>query len=221
VSGKLLVPIVEGPGDVEAVPVLLRRVLVEKGRFDLGVAKPVRCPRSALRREEKWLTAVRYACMTPGCAAIIALWDADDDCPKHLGPALVTRGVDAAAGTPFAAILAHREYEAWFLGSLESLRGVRGILPTAQTQLDPEAIRGAKECLAREMGGGKYRERDDQPALTARFDLHLARANCPSFDKFLRDVDGLLARLGAPQPDPRGNELVSGEKPLTAPLESA
>jgi len=36
---------------------------------------------------------------------------------------------------------------------------------------------------------------DDQPKLADQFDLDRAREQCPSFDKFVRDVEAMIARL--------------------------
>ncbi len=41
----VLVPIVEGYSEVESIPVLLRRLLAEWGRYEVAVAKPVRVSR--------------------------------------------------------------------------------------------------------------------------------------------------------------------------------
>jgi len=57
-------------------------------------------------------------------------------------------------------------------------------------------IRDAKGYLTRQMAGKRtYVEVDDQPALAEKFDLPLARQRCPSFDKFVRDVEMLLTNL--------------------------
>ncbi|MBM4466711.1 MAG: DUF4276 family protein [Chloroflexi bacterium] len=96
----------------------------------------------------------------------------------------------------YSDVLAKSEFEAWFLGSLESLRGVRGLAEAAVSPERPEDIRDAKGYLSRQMTGGRtYVEVDDQPALADRFDLQLARQRCPSFDKFIRDVESLVAAL--------------------------
>jgi hypothetical protein len=42
------------------------------------------------------------------------------------------------------------------------------------------------------IGGRTYVEVDDQPALAEKFDLALTRQRCPSFDKFVRDVQMIL-----------------------------
>jgi hypothetical protein len=58
----------------------------------------------------------------------------------------------------------------------------------------PEEIRDAKGYLTRQMHGGRtYVEVDDQPALTEKFDLQLARQRCPSFDKLVRAFETLLS----------------------------
>ena len=95
-----------------------------------------------------------------------------------------------------AVVFAKSEFEAWFLGSLESLRGVRGLAETSVPPEKPEEIHDAKGYLTRQMMGERtYIEVDDQPALAAEFDLQLARQRCPSFDKFIRDVETLLTKL--------------------------
>ena len=61
---------------------------------------------------------------------------------------------------------------------------------------NPEEIRDAKGYLTRQMIDSRtYVEVDDQPAFADRFDLQLARQHCPSFDKFVRDVEMLLKTM--------------------------
>jgi hypothetical protein len=64
----------------------------------------------------------------PGVAAVIVILDADDDCPAELGGLLLNRSV-TATDKPVGVVLAKREFEAWFLGAKESLRGKRGTEP--------------------------------------------------------------------------------------------
>lgn len=60
---RCIVPIVEGPGDVEAAPVLLRKILFEHlGSHDIAVAKPKKAGgRSALDRAGGVEKFVEYA----------------------------------------------------------------------------------------------------------------------------------------------------------------
>jgi len=190
----VLVPIVEGHAEVEALPVLMRRLLAEFDRYEIGIARPVRVKRYQIVRPGELERACELARRRPeGCDAILLLLDADDDCPKEIAPGLVARARNSSAGLPVAVVLAKSEFEAWFVGSLESLRGVRGIEETAISPQHTEDIRDAKGYLSRQMTHGRrYVEVDDQPAMAQSFDLTLARQSCPSFDKFVRDVQGVL-----------------------------
>ena len=61
---------------------------------------------------------------------------------------------------------------------------------------DPEAIRGAKEWIARHMTqGNTYSETLDQPALTALFDPIQAAARSDSFAKCHREITSLILQL--------------------------
>ena len=44
-GSDVLVPIVEGHAEVEAVPVLMRRLLAESGQYEVEIARPVRVKR--------------------------------------------------------------------------------------------------------------------------------------------------------------------------------
>ena len=79
-------PIVEGYGEVEAVPVLLRRLVVAANAYPLGVNPPIRRPRTDLVSEDGVRRAVRLARKQPDCAAILIMVDSDDDCPKTFAP---------------------------------------------------------------------------------------------------------------------------------------
>ncbi|MCK5327544.1 MAG: hypothetical protein KAR36_02990 [Candidatus Latescibacteria bacterium] len=83
---------------------------------------------------------------------------------------------------------------------VRSRSGAGGILVLLDADDDcppqnPEMIRGAKERLTKNMQGQRYMEVDDQPALAARMDLELAKARCPSFEKFLRGVHFLISEM--------------------------
>jgi len=194
-SRFVIVPIVEGQSEVMAVPVLLRRLLSERQRYDVMVARPVRVHRSSVVKEGEIERAVVLARRNrEGCDAVMVLLDADDDCPAELGPELLKWLKKAHGDLSAAVVLAKREFEGWFLSSLESLRGVRGIASDASSPPNPEEIRGAKERLSTYMVRRRnYLETTDQPALAAQFDLNLARQRCPSFEKFMRDFERLIS----------------------------
>lgn len=189
-----IVPIVEGHGEVEAVPVLIRRLAQVIGKYPVDIGTPIRVRRDKLLKPEELERALGLAAQKAGPEGrILILIDADDACPAELGPQLVRRALQARADRMIGVVLAKHEFEAWFLAAAESLRDFR-LLPTdLAAPPAPEDIQGAKEWLSARMSGtGGYRETVDQPALTARFDLEKART-APSFDKCYRELTRLLA----------------------------
>ena len=200
-------PIVEGHGDVAAVPVLLRRLIAQSGAFDLGVGRPILWKHHHLLRQDSLKKAVRLAKMQGDCAAILVLFEDEDDCPKTLGPKLSDWVRNEAGEVPCAVVLAHREYETWFLAAIESLRGRRGIRLDAEAPPDPEAIRGAKEAIGRQMQKGyTYMETTDQPALSDSLDFREAYSRSRSFRHLVTAFGKLLDGLGKkPQEWPPSN----------------
>ncbi len=189
-----IIPIVEGHGEVAAVPVLLRRIAQALNVFDVQVGKPIRCPRHKLVKPDELERVIELAALKGGNEGrVLLLVDADDDCPAHLGPELLQRATEVRAGISIGVVLAKREFEAWFLGSLESLRNTYGIRAGKELRRDPEDIPGAKEHLGKLLGI-PYSEVIEQPAMAAQFDMDVARENCPSFDKCWRMVQTLLGR---------------------------
>ncbi len=193
----MLQPIVEGWGEVTAVPVLLRRFSAEAGAFGVRIGMPIRRKRSELVREDPVRHAVRLARLRPGCSSILILFDSDNDCPKELAPTIEMWAAAEAGGIPCAVVMAHREYEAWFLATMVSLRGKRGIREDAEPHPEPEAPRGAKGQLEARMGrGASYSPTADQAALTAEFDLATAYARCRSFRRMTSAFGALLTTSG-------------------------
>ncbi|MEW6666150.1 MAG: DUF4276 family protein [Thermodesulfobacteriota bacterium] len=191
-----LVPIVEGQGEVEAVPVLLRRILSEMAVYDVAITRPFRVKRNRVVREGEIERAIRLAISDRSqVGGVLVILDADDDCPAALGPDLLKRCRAVVPSLPVAVVLAHREFESWFLGAKESLRGRRGIRDDAVNPDNPETIRGAKECLTQNMNDSRYLPTDDQPAFAEDMDLGMARENCPSFEKLARDVASLIDKM--------------------------
>jgi len=186
--------IVEGHGEVEALPIVLRRVLAELPATSVfRVLKPIRQPRDKLIKANELEKAVDLASRRISRrGGILVVLDSEGEVPCQFGPLLLARAKAAAGGIPTRVVLANREWECWYLASIASLAGRRGLRPDAEAPANPEAIRGAKEWLTRHMQPGEtYSETRDQPAFAALFDLDAART-LPSFSKFCRDVKGLL-----------------------------
>ena len=192
---RVIVPIVEGYAEVASVPILLRQILKREAAYSVQVAKPFRVKRNRIVKEGELERTIQQALRSRlNAGGILVLMDADDDCPAQLGPKLLAR-CRAVTPLPVAVVLAMREFEGWFLGAKESLRGIRGIRLDATAPQNPESIRGAKERLTKNMQGQRYMGVDDQPALAAQMDLELAKDRCPSFEKFLRGVNFLISEM--------------------------
>ena len=188
-----VVAIVEGHGEAEAVPLLIRRIGQEVSPLSTpDVVKPIRVPRGRMLKAGELDRYVRLAAIRVGAEGrILVLLDANGDCPAELRTTILDRVRAVRSDLPIEVVLANREYESWFIAAVDSLRGVRGITNDTDVPEDPESIQGAKEWLRSKMSGS-YRPTADQAALTARFDLEVARRRAPSFDKMWRAVSALL-----------------------------
>lgn len=184
-----IVPIVEGHGEVASVPILLRRLIAE---FDLGVpleiGRPIRQSRGTLIKAEGVERAVGLAILEMGeTGAIFILLDSEGDCPRDLADSLLARSQNTRADNRISVVLAHREFEAWFLASASSLRGSCGLPDDIEDHPEPESVQDCKGWLERYMPvTSKYSETRVQPAFTAQFNFDLAR-NSRSFQKLRKE----------------------------------
>lgn len=196
-----LQPIVEGHGEVDAAPVLLRRLSNEAEQYQLKVLSGIRASRTQLANSQGLAKALQTA-QRSGCDAILVLIDADDDCPAVLAPKITEWAEEASAGIPCVTVMAHREFEAWFLASIEPLRGQRGIRDDAESHPDPEQPRDAKRALKNRMIPGRgYSETTDQAAFAAKFSMPDAYSKCRSFRKFVKAFGDLMEAAGEPLAD--------------------
>ena len=186
--------IVEGDGEVEAVPVLIRRIGLEVSPLSPPtILRPIRVRCQRILKEGELERYVGLAAARAGDGGgILILLDANGDCPAETGPLVQQRARAAGPGCRIEAVLAKCEYETWLIAAAESAAGARGILPDVSAPMAPELVRGAKEWLRNRMRGSSYRPTADQAALTARFDMALARRRSPSFDKMWRATAALL-----------------------------
>jgi hypothetical protein len=216
-------PVVEGHAEVAAVPVLLRRQRDAAPAYEIDINPPIRKKRGELVDESQLRKAVRLALKQEACGAILVLFDSDDDAPCELGPQIQAWAQDEAGQTPCAVVLAHREYEAWFLAAIESLRGLRGVRAEAESHPDPEAPRGAKGQLEQRLADGRsYSETTDQAAFTAKFDMAQTYRRCRSFRRMVRAFGLLVAGMGMPpanwpppawEENPHVGPVVQGDNP--------
>lgn len=182
----------QGTGD-PAVNVLIVRVLQAVGCYDLFPARRPWRLRSCgdFFKEDILENTIRALRQYEDCAAVLVLVDMDDGCPGEEGPRL-SRRIARMGNLPFSVLVvcAHREYEAWFLASLESIH------PDHNYPGNPEDRRDAKGWLARQFG---YRAVRDQASYTQGLDIVLARTRSRSF-QHLYDAFARLERIGRDGP---------------------
>ena len=193
-----IVPIVEGQGDVSAAPELIRRVLFEHLlEYHFRVAKPKRLKRN--RIDSDLPKTLQYAAQEPDAGAIIVIVDSDEDCARKLAEQISQIARDRNIGLPVAAVCPTTEYEAWFIASIDSIKGKdiggRGakIDEAANCPEGFEKISGPKEWLSGLMPYNmRYKPTQDQALLTMMIDLQLAKARSRSFRRLCHAVKELV-----------------------------
>lgn len=192
-----VVSIVEGHGEVAALPVLLRRIGSWRSpELYIDIQPPIRVHRDRfLNRPEEFARHLILAGNKCGDGGwILIVLDADDDCPAKFGPNILARAQAVLPHRDISVVLANREFEAWFIGAAESLQGHRGLsIDKADLCIDAESPRDAKGWLRERMVGRAYGETTDQPAFAAKMDLAGAFENCRSFRKLCSDWDARCA----------------------------
>lgn len=188
---KHIVSIVEGDGEVDAFPVLLRRLAAWlTPELQLNIAYPIRVRRDRfLNREDEFARQLQLAgSKCNGNGLVIVLLDADDDCPVQKAHEIRQRAHNIIPHQAMSVVLANREYEAWFIAAALSLHGQRGFDSGNDHPAEPDGVRGAKEWISRRMPPGKkYYEKADQPAFSQRMDLQQAFEGSRSFRKLCKE----------------------------------
>jgi hypothetical protein len=216
---KRLVIFVEGKGDVAAVPALAQRVVNEICAQDAFFVdhEPfrVRSVATLVKNDcfdwHRWLNAAGKTRKNFG--AVLLTLDGDLDvvpqkwtpyvdrfgsckfCSYHVAAMLGEHSRVVRAGDQFslASVFAMKEFEAWLLAGVESLRGKplaegRGKVPldAACSAIDLESFRDAKGRLRQVIP--EYDQSLDQRVLVREVDLELVRDRCRSFRRFIAAI---------------------------------
>jgi len=184
--------IVEGHGEVAALPELLRRLQDWRppGRYAQAL-QPIRVHRDRfLNREDEFRRQLLLASAKSGDQGwVLVVLDADDDCPATLAANVCQRAAQHLPHRRVSVVIANREFEAWFIAAARSLDGRRGFRCPEGQLTDAESPRDAKGWLGRNMLGASYSEVLDQPAFAAVFDMQQAFDNSRSFRKLCKEWD--------------------------------
>ena len=188
--------IVEGQGEEEAPPKLIYNVAAAIGGEVRPIVRPpFRVQRDALKNRPGALEEYAAKAFREGgpTARLIILLDAEDDPPEALTQYLLQRVPSHLPLERVSVSIANREYEAWFIASLETIAGIAGISGSVSVPQNVEGIRGAKEWLSRHMpDGSPYKPTLHQAELTSAIDINRARQRSQSFNRFCREVERLL-----------------------------
>ena len=191
-----IVPVVEGEGEVKAVPVLLRRMIALVEAFEsIQVGRPIRKPRNQLTKREGIVEVLKLA-RIQGADSVLCLFDSDGECPVDLAERLLNWAREEAADLDCHVVVAHQEYEAWFLASIPSLRAHAAMRDDAECHPNPEGRHGAKEQLHSRMQiGSSYSPTAHQAAFSDTFDMASAYAHCRSFRKLTSAFGRILSMV--------------------------
>ncbi|MFJ6623631.1 DUF4276 family protein [Kitasatospora sp. NPDC091335] len=193
----MIAPIVEGHGEVKAVRDLITRIAMEYCGAWVEVAQPFKLDSNKMRKPDELARALRVqAARVPSRGGVLVLRDGDDkdvDCPVALARSLAP--APELVGVPVEIVIAHHEYEAWFLASMESLRGHSAVRDDAVSPSEPEAKRDAKRQLEGLMNES-YKETLHQAKFSALVDLRAAAVSSRSFRRMVHAVESLVGGLG-------------------------
>jgi len=179
--------IVEGDGDVLAVPVLVRRIFSAHGVFDASVANPVQGRGDLPKVRRRFSDFFQAAALEQHPVLCVLDFDCED-CVDVLAEEENFRRMAEAIlpGYPFQACFMVKEYETLFLSDPVTTRDV---LPKVRAGYefpqDPESVRDAKGALsAAQEKGWSYKPTVHQAKLSAQVDLGVLRENSPSYRRF-------------------------------------
>lgn len=186
--------IVEGHGDVASFPDLAGKIAGWLG-IACYVVNPIRCGGwTRLKRPNGLETLVRLAATRPGCERIVIAVDLDDGCPVQEFANILQRKVqiEQQVQKSIEICFVVREFEAWFLASLDSLAA--GIPEYGWIETEPvdghHTLRDAKGRL-RSCMTSEYGEATDQGVLVRGIDPPTLYERDRSFRRLVRALSGL------------------------------
>lgn len=178
--------VVEGYGDVKAVPALVARTGLLLGS-PMIASNPIRAGEwKSLRAAGEFERYLELAARR-GWDRILVLLDLEDLCCKTEAEAALARVKAWAAGRPIVVhvVFFVQEYESIFLACIDDIVGDE----TVKVE-DPESYRDAKGQLKR-LTGRRYKETQDQEAYSKTIALNNLAKRSRSFRKLLKELSGM------------------------------
>lgn len=189
-----LVVIVEGHGEIQAAPILIRNILHHHqyyGPLEILPQRRKGMPGAVRDFENNFNIALKEA------DAVLLLLDFDCkecDCVAAASARFYEQAQGMRADMPFKVAFMVKEFESLFLANPEATRKVLSNIPAdLPFPADPESVRDAKGWLSKAMPSGyAYKETVDQAKLTAALDLDYLRAHSPSYRHLEKSLLSLL-----------------------------
>ena len=187
-----IIPIIEGQGEIDAVPTLLYKIWHDLQQWPWQVGKPFRA--NSLGRLKKYLASLlRKASNRKDCRALLILLDLDDGCAVETAKQLAEEIRKLNLAQPVAIVFAVREYEAWFLASLPTIVGHHSLPSDLIYEGDVEGKRDVKGWFAKRMLPSKrYNPTTHQKLFTSLIDVELAYEHSRSFRRLYHAIEQLL-----------------------------
>jgi hypothetical protein len=180
--------IVEGDGEVEALPVLLRKLPLTTRNPYIDILKPLRVKRDRfLNNMTEFNRFIEMAIGKASGGWVLILLDADDDCPAQKGNETRQKINAQWPHARISLVFAKSEYEAWFICCADTLNGKHGFTYTDPVPENPENIRNAKGWVKQRMIGETYGEIRHLPKFTAHLDIETVRKRSRSFQKLYKE----------------------------------
>jgi Domain of unknown function (DUF4276) len=228
---KRLVLFVEGEGEAEAAPRLVKRIISEQSGWDAVrlEPQPYRVGHlNRLRKDEfsQWLRFLAASKKGGNLGAVLLLLDGDTKrkgqkfCAAEEALVLADKAMSAGAGTIFsvAVVFAMQEFESWFIAGFSSLLGKR--LPDGRRFLDSVQVpendlevspRDAKGWLNGAIKDG-YKQTRDQADIVDLVNLQAIRdRKMRSFRRFEAAVSRLATAIRSEKP------IVDPVRPVDSP----
>lgn len=213
---KRLTLFVEGPGDIEAAPSLVTRLLADLGLSDcLYLGSPFAAGdlwKLHLGKKPRLQDYLQSAAKQRDLGCVLLLLDGDcrlppgkTFCPGLFASELAAKAREVRGGEvySFATVFAMKEYECWLLAGIEALAGKPlqpGNRPGVREGVSSpggnlEQVRDAKHALGQLMVGRTYKPTSHQGPLTSHLVQDLASLRARGMRSFRR-LETCLRLLG-------------------------
>jgi hypothetical protein len=212
---KRIVLFVEGEGEAEALPKLVKRLLTEQNAWDAvfldeNTFRVGQVNKLLKNKYQEWKRKLQASLKRRNVGGVLLVLDGDVKvggeafCAANVARSLASEAASTGGGVKFsvAVVFARQEYESWLIAGIQSLAGKQ--LPDGRViAKDAKAPEGDLEESPRDAKGwfsgvikGGYKPTRDQAVLTQLVDLQAIRSrNLKSFRRLESAIAGLVSAI--------------------------